>query len=711
MEGKIFMQEVDNLRGFKKHGFIASGRSGNHAYGHCCFCGKENKFYVNNQNMLWDCKVCLKKGNFKTFLKEVHLRNVKQLTPPDYVKLANNRGLPVEAFKYFQLGKHDSEYTLPTFNEQREVQDIRTYKLGKKIMSSPGCKVGLFNIENVDLSDTSKPMYLCEGEWDTIALSWLLRTLKIKADVVGVPGAQTFKREWTRYFQGRKVKVLYDNDVAGENGDQLIKERLNNCAEEIHFLHWPSSFITGFDLRDMIKREAVREGNPKRCFQLLERMLKGEPRNGSVPVSVIAGEKDAEEPVQEKLNTKVTLQDVYRTFEKWMFQPNQDAIELSIASVISNGLQGDPVWMFLVAPPGGSKTEILASFDKCPNVYVTSSLTPHALISGASFKDGMDLSLIPQLHNKTLVVKDFTSILGKREHEKDEIFSILRDAYDGKCGKVFGTGLHRYYKSHFSILSGVTPVIYELSSQYTGLGERFLKFFIGQNLDHPEEESIILRSMRNVNKELDMREELALVIRDYVKLIASRMKAETFKLPTITREMENKIVGCAQFVARMRAVVSRDRHNSEMVTSKPSAEVGSRLGKQLTKVALSIAIVNRRTEVTDHEIRIVKKLTLDTISQRTEDVFRIILKSCPTVDDSLKTKDIAFRSRYPLSTVTRLLNDMYLLDIVKKTGSLNKLEWTISDYMRNLIKNGSLYRSQEEINRPLRSTLRIRIKK
>lgn len=395
----------------------------------------------------------------------------------------------------------------------------------------------------------------------------------------------------------------------------------------------------------------------------------------------------------------VTLEKVFKVFEKWMHAPNKDAIELSIATIVSNELQGDPLWLFLVAPPGGSKTEILTAFDKCSNVFITSSLTPHSLISGTSFKSGRDPSLIPKLDGKTLIVKDFTSILGKRETEKDEIFGILRDAYDGKCGKVFGTGTTRYYKSHFSILSGVTPTIYELSSQYAGLGERFLKFFIGDSIVHVAEKDIIRRSMRNVNRETNMRDEIAEVVRDYVLLLLEEMRKPGYKPPELPEEMEDQIIACAQFVARLRASVPRDKFNSEMILSKPSAEVGSRLGKQLTRVALGITIANKQKAVNSHALRILKKVALDTVSQRNESVLRAVYKACPTPDDSIRTKEVAFAVRYPFSTVSRVLNDMDVLDIVKKTGASGKAEWQLSTYMFGLIYDSTMYSIPEELER------------
>ena len=158
-------------------------------------------------------------------------------------------------------------------------------------------------------------------------------------------------------------------------------------------------------------------------------------------------------------------------------------------------------------------------------------------------------------------------------------------------------------------------------------------------------------------------------------------------------------------------IVTREKYNTDMIVSRPTAEVGSRLGKNLAKMALSLAILNGRNKIGEHEFNIVKKIALDTISQRNEDILRILYKSCPTLNHSLKTRDVSMRTRYPLSTVMRVLNDMNLLDIVSRVGPSNKHEWTMSKYMLDLLKRCGLYTTPEELNRPLKSARKIILKK
>jgi hypothetical protein len=369
-----------------------------------------------------------------------------------------------------------------------------------------------------------------------------------------------------------------------------------------------------------------------------------------------------------------------------------------LSVVVSNKLDGDPLWLFLVSPPGGAKTEILSSLMTTPDIYFTSSLTPHALISGASWGSGADPSLIPKLNGKILAIKDFTSIMSKRDTEKEEIFGILRDAYDGKCSKVFGNGIKRDYASKFTVLSAVTPAIYELSHSHQALGERFLKYTMGANLQHISEEDIVRRAISNLNRETTMREELSGAVGGFLYHLLKDLN--TNNIPTIPENIKTQIISLAMFCARMRGTVHRDQYRPDMVSSKPSAEVGSRLGKQLAKFCISYAIINGQKEVTEKEYAVCKKIALDTISQRNEDILCTIIKEISeNPEGSLKTRQLSAITRYPHSTIARVLADMQMLSIVDRVGHANSYEWRPSKYILDLVTKSKLYVKKEELNR------------
>ena len=691
---------MKKFRVFETHGVIFNATRGDEHYGLCPFTGKEDKFYVNEQTMLWDSKTAGIGGDIPKFLYEISKQNVQQLTEFTKRRLSSHRNLPAEAFKAWHTGWDGHRYTWPVRNVKGIVQDIRHYQLGKQMMSTSGCSTGLMGAEWLT-KKPKDPVYLCEGEWDAIAMQWLITELRRPGVVLCVPGVGTFKQEWVPWFNGKTVHVMYDSDEAGENGDILVQKRLGEVAKKITYTHWPSSVDRGFDVRDWIIYGAVDRNTVSECFIALTKLFETKPRKRISPIDGDDNTKEQEEERSSEWEKPPSLDELKGVFKKWLFLNDTDAIETIMAVHLSQIIDGPPIWMFLVAPPGGAKTEIIGSLFLCDQTYMTSSLTPHALISGANFKNMPDPSLIPRLDGRVMVVKDFTSILSMRDADKDEIFGILRDAYDGKCGKVFGTGVERNYKSRFTVLAAVTPRIYDLSSQHQSLGERFLKFSSGHNLKHTSEREIIRRAIDNIHRETEMKWQLADVVRAFINERlewAEKLNLEVY--PSIDKNFKEKLIYLGMFGARLRGTVSRDTYRHDIMTSRPSAEIGSRLGIQLAKFVKSLALIHRQKRCGKDQYRIVKKIVLDTIPQRVEDMVRTIVINCPKPDNSITTQELARITRYPLATVSRLLQDLHVLDVVKREGSSYRHYWKLSSYVRECIDKSGLYESSEELKRP-----------
>jgi hypothetical protein len=676
----------EKLRGFVAHGVKIKGERGDQVYGECPFCGGIDKFHINQTNSLWDCKKCGKSGNFTSFLEQTVTHNKKLVSENDLKRLSVDRGLPLKAFEGWEMGHNGHSYTFPVRDIEGRIVDVRMFRLGKKLMGTATCSTGLHGLHRLKDTKREVPVYLCEGEWDGIALNWLLRFLKQPGVVVSVPGASVFKKEWCHHFEGRTVHALYDNDEAGENGELLLESRIAGTPKNLTFIRWSDKLPPGYDIRDLIALEAIKKKEPRQAFKALSEMRILSPRKTQIKTDPLGHEMTVE--MVEKIQAH-KLQDVYDVIHKWLYLKNNNAIDVALATVLSNRLEGDPLWMFLVAPPGGAKTEILNTLSTFDDVYMTSSLTSHSLISGASGVGHSDPSLIPKLNGKVLLLKDFTCILSKKDQEQEEIFGILRDAFDGTCSKVFGNGIKRTYQSRFTILSAVTPKIYELGAEHQSLGERFLKFSIESNLSHSMEEDIIHRAIGNLTKEVGMRNEMCEVVRGFLHHRCNSIKDNP--MPIMPPAIQNALVSLSQWGARMRGTVAREKYRPEMISSRPSAEVGSRLGKQLAKFTLALTIVRSKKVVTWEEYEMAKKVMMDTVSQRNEDVIREIVSATSSGSATVKTSEISARTRYTHSTIARLMADMNMLDIVKRHGTVNKYEWQLSPYMMDLVVKAKLY--------------------
>ena len=670
----------DNLKGFSVHGVEFSASKGNQQIGLCPFCHKENHFYVNIENRLWDCKRCGLRGNFNQFLEQVSAQNIRNFGEKEAQQLALDRGIPRSSFDKWEFGWNGRAYTLPVRNFKGVIEDLRIYRIGQKMNATSGASLGLLGAHHL-YRHPDYPVYVCEGEWDTISLVWLFRKLGHKSSTVGVPGASVFKQPWVSMFQGRTVNLLYDHDQAGDQGQRLAFSKLKGIAKSIKTIEWPSSLPSGWDVRDLIKEEAVKLQKPKATFRKLHALLK-EPfeQEETTPGT----DKPKESKAFKGAGAHINPDEVFTAYQKWLYLKDDEPLQIMFGAAFANRLQGDPLWLFLVAPPGGMKSELLMSLSKHPSIEPTTSITPHTLISGMQSTGGIDPSLLPKLNGRILVVKDFTTILTMHFSSRDEIFGVLRDCYDGKTEKIFGNGLRRSYTSQFGILAGVTPAIESFGAVHQSLGERFLKYRLPFGDKGSTESDKIRRALKNINQEVSMREDLC--------TIGSKVldAAIPDPIPTIPDKVYEWLINLSQCTAMMRGVVERDRF-TQQVNYKPAIEIGTRLAKQMAKLSMGVAIYLGKSEVDFEIYDLVRRVALDTAPDRVEEIIRRIWEGTPTKDDALKTAEICTRTHLPTATIFRLLQDLELLRLVDRIGSGNKFEWRLGPQIKQLITLGRIY--------------------
>ena len=673
-----------SLDPFKFHGVAFKGESGGQQFADCPFCNKVNKFYVNPENGGWDCKSCQKRGYPTHFLEYLGEKYVNNLSPAALAKIVGDRGIPPDIIKKWKVGWNGTHYTLPVYGADGKCVDLRVWKPGSLMMSTKGMSTGLFGADK--LVEGKGTVYICEGEWDCMALDALASKLDKKISVVGVPGAGTFKKEWTKPFLGKSVIVLYDNDEAGENGERVVLNRLKGTINSVKFISWPSDMPSGFDVRDWVNY-GLRIDKAQGSWDNLHKLLINNPRKPSPE------EKAAARAAGERLEKGYAgHREVYEAYGKWLQLDEPEVIKILFGVCFANRLQGDPVWLFIVAPPGGMKSELLMSLKEHGSIYATTSLTPHAMVSGAYSPDGQDPSLLPQLDEKILVIKDFTTILTMHYSQRDEIFGIFRDMYDGSTGKNFGTGVRREYNVKFGILAGVTNKIETFGIVHQSLGERFLKFRSSEDKRESEEDKI-RKALSNVNQEVAMRVELS----EVAARCLDRPLPDT--IPAFSGELTERLISLAQFVSMLRGVVERDRFD-KTVQYRPSYEVGTRLAKQLAKLAIGIAIFMDKSVVGEEEFDIIKRVGIDTAPDRIETIVRKLW----TVQRELKTSEVADLTRFPQATVFRVLQDLELLKIVDRAGDGQKYTWRLNSKIEALIKRSGAYEaySPKPVSVPLK---------
>ena len=150
------------------------------------------------------------------------------------------------------------------------------------------------------------------------------------------------------------------------------------------------------------------------------------------------------------------------------------------AAVVANLADGDPVWLLIVGPPSGGKTEILSSCAALPYMVSAATITEAALLSGTAKRDrAKDATggLLRQIGDfGILLAKDFTSVLSQNRDTAKQAMAAMREIYDGRWDRPVGADggrvLHWHGKCGF--VGGVTPSYDRYGSIVNTLGDRYL---------------------------------------------------------------------------------------------------------------------------------------------------------------------------------------------------------------------------------------------
>ena len=90
---------------------------------------------------------------------------------------------------------------------------------------------------------------IVEGEFDAI-----VATQELGEPVAsGSGGASTWKDEWSVYFSGRDVTLLYDNDDPGQHGAVSAAHSLHTAGASVHIAKWPEGLTKGYDVSEFFR--------------------------------------------------------------------------------------------------------------------------------------------------------------------------------------------------------------------------------------------------------------------------------------------------------------------------------------------------------------------------------------------------------------------------------------------------------------------------
>ena len=282
-------------------------------------------------------------------------------------------------------------------------------------------------------------------------------------------------------------------------------------------------------------------------------------------------------------------------------------IKLLCATVIANRLPLDPVWLFLVAPSGGGKTELINTLSKVTGIYPLSSVTAHTFISGQK-KTGTETSLLFVIKEGIITFKDFTSILSLQKDDRQQVMGQLREIYDGSYSKTFGTGEKINWRGKIGLIGGVTTAIYVMREIYAVMGERFLMYAPIM----PDSILMAQRAMENMRSIKVARVNLQDSFADYLDRVVG-VPTTLDNIPDLTNKLRDELLELAEFATRSRSPVDRSFNGSREISFIHPPELPTRFSSQLKSLAMSLILMNETKELLPLDQKILYKVAFDSI--------------------------------------------------------------------------------------------------
>lgn len=370
------------------------------------------------------------------------------------------------------------------------------------------------------------------------------------------------------------------------------------------------------------------------------------------------------------LHKKASFSDVVAAFRKFLVIGDERTMRVMLAAYVARSFDTDPVWLFLVAASSGGKSEMIRSLTGLDGAHELSSLTPQTFLSGFKGANGTDPSLLAKIRPDTVfLLKDFTTILNLRADDKGIIMSQLREIYDGKIDKEFGTGVTRSWEGKVGFIAGCTYTIEESIMMNASYGDRFLYW----KMPDVDVDDAMNKQFSVMGHEEELRNGMRDSVTDYV---ASLGDFKGKSLPQIPDDAKQALIKLCQLAVSCRGPVTWS-YNGKDIVSVGQKEFPMRYYKQAIALGTGLMVL-RDGDFDGEDWSILAKATLDSIPSWRLNAIRCLQKD----RDSWKTTaEIGMELRLPTGTVRKHLSELESHGVIDRHdgGNGNAYQYRLSD--------------------------------
>lgn len=268
--------------------------------------------------------------------------------------------------------------------------------------------------------------------------------------------------------------------------------------------------------------------------------------------------------------------------QKLMYIEDPNMVSVVLGSIVANSLQvGDPVWLTLIGPSSGGKSQLIRPFAMAHSEYIhrIDDMTANTMLSGSL---GYDNSLLGRIGKAGMLsMDDLTVLFSKNADQRSEILSQFRMIYDGRFAKSSGARKEDIlWEGYIGMIAGSTPSIYRYFSEVADMGERFISYRMKKIDVHKAVEFVSC----NPKTSRELNNEIADLIRSYLPTLLS---IGSQPIPKLHEHTIAAIQEASECFTLLRTPLHTD-DRSGLVDEFPEPEMPFRVMKQLTYLAVGM---------------------------------------------------------------------------------------------------------------------------
>lgn len=379
------------------------------------------------------------------------------------------------------------------------------------------------------------------------------------------------------------------------------------------------------------------------------------------------------------------LEEVYKVYKKYFHIEDTKRIDIILAVVLSQKLEGIPIWLILVGPSGDMKSVQLNSFVGLEQVYKLHNLTSKSLVNG--YKDKKKYpDLAPELNNKVVIIPDMAQILKLPPVEKGELWGQLRDLYDGMAGKVSGMGSRASYDNlKVTLLAGSTPAIDGQILIHQDLGTRELIFRTKGNV---MKEKVMKKCIENEELEQQITNKIKEKTKDFLD------KTEVIR-NYINPKYLKELMKIATYITYMRATAEFDQYANEL-RNFVYPEEPTRIVKQLKRLYICLMSLSN-DYLEDRALEILWDIAKSSSFPIRIKIFNYLLKQT----EELSTSKIAEILKIGKSSAKRELSVLWNINII----TCKKVETSYPDKFYDYWKINPIHKFVKSLCKPSKNVV------